>query len=90
MLGNESFFFLFGKICPEGNPNSDKRLLRALAGLNISIPNANMRVVQIDGGNPIEPSPAVDSIGVLYPGERIDIVLSSDQTTSLAISLDEE
>jgi hypothetical protein len=65
-------------------------LLRALAGFNISIPNGNMKVVEIDGGNAIFPSPAVDSIGTLYPGERMDIIISNDQATSLTVALDEE
>jgi hypothetical protein len=63
-------------------------LLRALAGFNISIPNGSMKVVEIDSGNAIVPSPAVDSIGILYPGERMDVIISNDQATSLTIALD--
>jgi hypothetical protein len=65
-------------------------LFRALAGFYISIPNGNMKVVEIDGGNAIFPSPAVDSIGSLYPGERMDIIISNDQATSPTVALDEE
>jgi hypothetical protein len=65
-------------------------LFRALAGFNISIPNGNMKVVEIDGGNAIVPSPAVDSIGILYPGERMDVIISNDQATSLTVTLNEE
>jgi hypothetical protein len=61
-----------------------------LAGLNISIPNGNMKVEEIDGGNSIVPSPAVDSIGTLYPGERMDIIISTNQAISLTVALDEE
>jgi FtsP/CotA-like multicopper oxidase with cupredoxin domain len=65
-------------------------LFRALAGFNFSIPNGNMKVVEIDGGNIIVPSPAVDSIGILYPGERMDVIISNDQTINLTVALDEE
>jgi len=49
-----------------------------------------MNLIQIDGGNRIEPVPSVNSIGVLYPGERMDIVLSSNSITNLTVSLDSE
>ncbi|PMD41239.1 multicopper oxidase [Hyaloscypha variabilis F] len=62
----------------------------ALAGFNISIPGGEMNLIQIDGGNRIDPVPSVNSIGVLYPGERMDIVLSSNSITNLTVSLDSE
>ena len=49
-----------------------------------------MSVVEIDGGNQIEPTPPVDSIGILYPGERMDVIVSGNQITDLIISLDQE
>jgi hypothetical protein len=49
-----------------------------------------MNVVQIDGGNAIVPSPAVDSIGILYPGERMDVIISNDQNINLTVALDDE
>ena len=48
-----------------------------------------MRVLKIDGGNPIVPSDSVESIGILYPGERMDLI-SSGGGESLVISLDPE
>jgi hypothetical protein len=71
-------------------PGADKFLFRALAGVNILILNSNMRVVGIDGGNAIIPSLAVDSIGIFYPGERMDIIASGGQAISLTVALDGE
>jgi hypothetical protein len=69
---------------------TDNPFLRALAGFNLSILDANLSVVQIDGGNMIEPTSVVNTIGILYPGERMDIILSNNLVTSLKISLDQE
>lgn len=35
-----------------------------------------MRVIAVDGGYPVaEDSPITSSVGVLYPGERVDLVV---------------
>jgi hypothetical protein len=49
-----------------------------------------MNVVEIDGGNQIEPTSAANSVGILYPGERMDIIVSNDEIASLTVSLDQE
>ena len=49
-----------------------------------------MNVVEIDGGNQIESTPFVSSVGILYPGERMDVIVSGHQITNLTISLDQE
>jgi hypothetical protein len=49
-----------------------------------------MEVIQIDGGNAIAPSNSVDSVGILYPGERMDIVTTSWNATTMSITLDTE
>lgn len=72
------------------NMKSNQSLYRALAGLNMSMPNGGMEVIQIDGGNEIATAPATESIGILYPGERIDIITSNHQVTTLSVTLDPE
>ncbi len=49
-----------------------------------------MIIVEIDGGNQIELMPLVNSIGILYPGERMDVIVSNNQIMNLTISLDQE
>lgn len=53
-----------------------------------------MSTIQLDGGGEIQPSPDVDAIGVLYPGERLDIILVSsidvDEGFKLIVKLDQE
>lgn len=49
-----------------------------------------MNLVQIDGGSLVEPTSTVNSVGILYPGERMDIILSGDLILSMTISLDQE
>ena len=61
-----------------------------MSGLNLTLENANMQVIKIDGGNDIEPSDWVDTAGILYPGERMDIITSGDRAKSLTITLDPE
>ena len=72
------------------NMKSNQSLSRALAGFNITMPNGGMEVIQIDGGNEIATAPASDSIGILFPGERMDIIASNHQVTTLSITLDPE
>lgn len=68
---------------------SDDLPNRAMAGLNISLPNSHMDVIQIDGGNVIRPISASE-IGILYPGERVDIIVSSVSAANISITLDAE
>lgn len=53
-----------------------------------------MTVIQLDGGGEIQTGPGVDTIGVLYPGERMDVIIALDTTldasSSLVIILDQE
>jgi hypothetical protein len=55
----------------------------------MTVPEGNMKAFQIEGGNLFVPSAAVDSIGVLYPGERV-VVVSGEQITHMTIDLDKE
>jgi hypothetical protein len=53
-----------------------------------------MTVLQIDGGNDVEPSPPSSSIGIIYPGERIDLLVewpdTDEDKSFLTIILDTE
>jgi FtsP/CotA-like multicopper oxidase with cupredoxin domain len=62
-----------------------------LGGFSFTISGAVMTVVEVDGGVPVEQRSA-SSVGTLYPGQRIDVILSwtaKEVEPALAISLDE-
>ncbi|KAF4638056.1 hypothetical protein G7Y89_g1 [Cudoniella acicularis] len=66
-----------------------------LSGFVLSTPDCHVAMFQVDGGNEIEESPKSSSIGILYPGERIDLILECDATSQpagypLTITLDAE
>ncbi|KAG5983224.1 hypothetical protein E4U55_000514 [Claviceps digitariae] len=72
----------------------------AAAGYSLQLDNAAMRLVTVDGGGPVsEPVPETSTIGVLYPGERIDVILvprdeqqqrQQQQSSAFKIALDPE
>ena len=54
-----------------------------------------MKVFEIDGGNEVKTSPESSSVGVLYPGERMDLVVecfADPEVTGslLSVTLDAE
>jgi hypothetical protein len=54
-----------------------------------------MTVIQLDGGGKIKPVQNIHSIGVLYPGERVDFLvdwnsLERESETSLVVTVDKE
>lgn len=54
-----------------------------------------MTVVQLDGGESITNSEITDSIGILYPGERMDVIIywpdeEQENESYLVIALDDE
>jgi hypothetical protein len=61
-----------------------------MSGLNLTIEKGSIRVIKIDGGNDILSSDPVESVGILYPGERIDIIMSGGSANSLSVTLDPE
>lgn len=66
-----------------------------LTGFTLKIPHCRMTVFQLDGGNVIEKSPESSSIGILYPGERMDLIMECDAIThstdsEMTITLDSE
>ncbi|KAL7948812.1 multicopper oxidase [Trichoderma barbatum] len=51
-----------------------------VAGLTLGVDGASLQPMQVDGGCKVDSKPA-DSVGILYPGERVDLLLKwrSDQ-----------
>ncbi|TVY13380.1 L-ascorbate oxidase [Lachnellula arida] len=67
----------------------------ALAGFALSISGHIMTLFQVDGGNEIEAAPEAKAIGILYPGERIDVIVErigpeEVKDPMLTITLDRE
>ena len=61
-----------------------------LAGISIALTGHSMTVVQVDGGNNVVPR-TTSSIGVLFPGQRMDVILgwdSSALSSTIKITLD--
>jgi hypothetical protein len=59
------------------------------------MPHKQMSVFRVDGGGEIGPSPQSSSVGILYPGERIDLLLdwkagSYHSQSFFSITLDKE
>lgn len=65
-----------------------------MSGISLTVPDAELEIFQVDGGLSVV-SQTANSIGVLYPGERVDFILSwANPTPSLEsqikIDLDKE
>jgi hypothetical protein len=65
-----------------------------MSGITITIPRSNLILFQIDGGNNVDYTRPSSSVGILYPGERMDLLVvwpHLDESESyLTISLDTE
>lgn len=67
----------------------------SLAGFSVATNAATMRVVAVDGGSQVSSVDETSSVGVLYPGQRVDILVTPIITPDagaphLTISLDRE
>ncbi|KAF4120553.1 Multicopper oxidase with three cupredoxin domains [Geosmithia morbida] len=67
----------------------------SLAGISFSVPDSEMQVIQVDGGRRVDSNKTSNSMGVLYPGERVDFLMSwpeaaLDMDTELTVQLDRE
>jgi hypothetical protein len=65
-----------------------------MTGISLTVPHAELEVFQVDGGLPVT-SNIANSIGVLYPGERVDFILSwanlaPGMESQITIELDRE
>ncbi|KAI5459063.1 iron transport multicopper oxidase fet3 [Mariannaea sp. PMI_226] len=66
----------------------------SLTGFHFTIPDSEMAVLSVDGGQPII-SNVSNSVGILYPAERVDLLLSwreseRSQDSEIIIQLDNE
>jgi len=64
----------------------------ALTGVSLAISGYTMTVIQVDGGHAVEETTS-GSMGVLYPGERVDVVFErhgDEGPASIEISIDRE
>jgi hypothetical protein len=52
-------------------------IFRSLAGITVSFAKEALEVITLDGGIPVETQSEQDksSAGILFPGQRMDIVL---------------
>ncbi|KUJ20809.1 uncharacterized protein LY89DRAFT_611217 [Mollisia scopiformis] len=67
----------------------------ALTGFTMSMSGYTMTVITLDGGNEVASAPAASSVGVLYPGERMDVIIEKVETENekeaiMTIKLDKE
>lgn len=80
-------------------------IYRVSSGLTVSISQGAMQLITVDGGSPVGNTPLAAAMGVLYPGERMDLILDRslqdtlsdeahgmypDKETKLTIALDRE
>lgn len=62
----------------------------SLAGVSLDFGHAKVKAFQIDGGHDILSDPA-QQVGILYPGERLDVVVTwSSEASAIKITLDDE
>ena len=67
---------------------------RPLAGYTMAFEHGNLRLLQLDGVD-VEPQEEASSTGVLFPGERMDAILSTPYSGTgrmydVTIKFDEE
>lgn len=93
--------------CSDGGPedllpilrNTETTKLRivntgTVAGMSFAMDDATFRVIEVDGGCPVE-APTTNSLGILYPGERMDVMLDwssvdSKNSPQFRIKVDDE
>jgi hypothetical protein len=70
---------------------------RSLAGFAVLFEGATLELLQLDGGNAIEPQrrQRTTSAGILFPGQRMDLVIHlfpqvDEMASSLTVELDQE
>jgi hypothetical protein len=80
---------MLGKNTMLYNLHNSQMICSAILGFNLTLDSGDIRVIKIDGGNDILSSDPVESVGILYPGERMDIITSGGGK-SLTMTLDPE
>lgn len=51
----------------------------SMAGVTIAVTGFGMRLLEVDGGGVLTTSDTASQIGVLHPGERVDVMLERDE-----------
>jgi len=60
-----------------------------MSGITIRLPTASISVLTMDGDNNIEvEEQAWSALGILHPGERIDIIVDWSRTSSNRVRYD--
>ena len=77
-----------------GMNTTDRHLNSSLAGFTIEMTSAGLTPLTVDGGYPVRGSKST-SVGILYPGERMDVLLEWDEnakvhSSDLKVFLDPE
>jgi len=67
----------------------------SMAGITVAVTGFITRLLEVDGGGAVNMSAPVSQIGILFPGERVDVMLERDgatprSETSLTVILDPE
>jgi hypothetical protein len=67
----------------------------SLTGFIMSVPGSQISPIEVDGGGRLQTKEDFEAIGILYPGERVDMVVAwgdnpPDHQPNLVISLDQE
>lgn len=66
----------------------------ALTGFSISVTGYAIKVIMVDGGNHVGSNAGAGTVGILYPGERIDVVVErlgeTEDGSKVVVSLDHE
>ena len=48
-----------------------------MSGISLKLPGERINILTVDGGNPVEVSEhSVSSVGILHPGERVDVSIN--------------
>lgn len=66
-----------------------------MVGYTISLSGYTMKVIQVDGGSQVFNAPSALSAGILYPGERMDVIIEpsadfDEKTVALRVEMDSE
>lgn len=65
----------------------------SLAGFSLSLDGAGAHVIEVDGGNEVKANSSAHSIGVVYPGQRIDLIVKPvdlTRSSTMTVLLDRE
>ena len=66
----------------------------SLTGFSLALFGYDLELIKVDGGNGVQPTSLARELGVLYPGERVDVVVQRTESTNgagrITVALDQE